>query len=498
MIKKIENNCFFLLLIISFVFICIANNTVDNDIWLLLNNGKYIMNYGFPLTDPFSLHDSLNYLIQQWLTSCIFYNVYSMFGRNGLLILLYLISFLLIFAYYKLSYLLCNSRRRAVIITTLTFIFINAYIVHRPQIFTYLILIIELLFLELYVKKNNKRYLFILPFLSFLLINLHSSMWCFQFIFMLPFVVNSINIEGVTIDRIRLKPLIVVIVFMVIAGLVNPYGYQSLLYIFKSYGMSEINNTVGEMKAINFGVKSCRQILACLFLLIFICNLKNDLKLDVRHFLFVCGTTVLAFMHAKGFPYFIIAFFYSLSYLIKDLNIEFNIKYKFINAFIYGIKLGLMVMLPLTFFVTIYYSITEFSFGNYSEGDIIDYIADNYNTEKVRLYVDFNNGSYAEYLGIKSYIDGRAELYFKKFNGKNDIFKESINIYNNEKNFDYEKFVNKYEFTHLIVNTGTYFEEYLDSNDNYEVVYEQYFDSAIKNVVVNKLYALKSENLKKA
>lgn len=317
-------------------------------------------------------------------------------------------------------------------------------------------------------------------------------MWYFQFIFILPFVVNSINIKNITIDKIRFKPLIIVIFFMILGGLINPYGYQSLLYIFKSYGMNEINNSIGEMKAIDFNIPSFKQILACLFLIIFLCNFKKNLKLDIRHFLFIIGTASLAFMHAKGLPYFAIAFFFSLSYLIKNLKPKVKIKYNWIKAIWQGLKIGLTTMLVLTFFITIYYSITEFSFGNYSEGDIIDYIADNYDTDKVRLYVDFNNGSYAEYLGIKSYIDERAELFFKKFNGKSDIYKESLNISDNNKYFDYEAFVNKYNFTHLIVNTGTYFEEYLDHNDNYEVVYEQYHNPEVKDIVVNKLYALKN------
>lgn len=492
MFKKIEKNWFFVLLIIPFIFICIANNTVDNDIWFLLNNGKYIINNGFPITDPFSLHEGLNYIIQQWLSSFIFYSVHSLFGKTGLLILLYAVFFLLMFVYYKLSYLLCKDRKKAVIITSLVFLFMNGYIVHRPQIFTYLILITELLFLELYVQKNNNKYLYILPFLSILLVNFHTSMWYFQFVFILPFLVNYISIKNITIDKIRIKPLIIVLVFMLLGGLINPYSYQSLLYIFKSYGMSEINNTIGEMKAIDFSVPPFKVILMCLFLILFLCNLKKDLKLDIRHYLFICGTTILAFMHAKGYPYFIIAFFFSLSYLIKNLNLKIKIKQKWIKATCHGLKIGLTLMLSITFFITIYYSITEFSFGNYSEGEIIDYIADNYDPDKVRLYVDFNNGAYAEYLGMKSYIDGRAELYFKKFNGKSDIFIESLNIEDDNRDFDYEDFINRYKFTHLIVKTDTYFEEYLDNNNDYEVEYEQYHNPFSKDVVINKLYSLKN------
>lgn len=493
MLKKIEKNWFFLLFVIAFVFICIANNTVDSDIWFLLNNGKYVINNGFPLVDPFTLHEGLNYIIQQWLSSYIFYKVFDIFGKTGLLILLYIVSFLLIFVYYKLSYISCKSKSRAVIITTLVFSFISLYIVHRPQIFTYLILITEILLLELYVQKGNNKYLYFLPILSVLLVNFHSSMWYFQFVFILPFLLNAIKIKNVTIDKVKIKPLIIVIFFMIVGGFINPYGYKSLLYIFKSYGMSEINNNIGEMKAIDFSIFPCKMVLLSLFLVICLCNFKKELKLDIRHFLFICGTAILCFMHAKGFPYYVFAFFYAFSYLIKDLKINFKLKSKYLKALIRGLKLGVTIMLALTFFVTMYFSIKEFSFGNYDEGEVIDYIRDNYDVEKVRLYVDFNNGGYAEYLGMKSYIDARAELFFKKYNGKSDIFAEYLNVDNDSKNFNYEEFVNKYKFTHLIVEPNTYLEEYLDNCDEYDMVYEKHYNSDINNIVTLKVYSLKDE-----
>ena len=45
----------------------------DNDIWFLLNNGRYVINSGIPVVDPFTIHEGLKYVMQQWGTSLFFY-----------------------------------------------------------------------------------------------------------------------------------------------------------------------------------------------------------------------------------------------------------------------------------------------------------------------------------------------------------------------------------------------------------------------------------------
>ena len=60
-IKFIKKYWYFSLLVIPFVLVCLENKTPDNDIWFLFNNGKYVLNYGIPHTDPFTIHIGLHY-----------------------------------------------------------------------------------------------------------------------------------------------------------------------------------------------------------------------------------------------------------------------------------------------------------------------------------------------------------------------------------------------------------------------------------------------------
>ena len=127
-----------------------------NDIWFLLNHGKYVLNNGFPLIEPFTIHENFAFVMQQWLSSVIFYLSYSALGKYGLLILTLLVTGYIIFISYKLCMLLSEKRHTlSVILTTImTTLLAYYFITVRPQIFTFAILITEIYLLEKYIKES--------------------------------------------------------------------------------------------------------------------------------------------------------------------------------------------------------------------------------------------------------------------------------------------------------------------------------------------------------
>lgn len=482
-----------LLLVIPFVFICIQNKTPDNDIWFILNNGKYLFAHGIPHTDPFTIHEGLKYAMQQWMTSRLFWWLFDTFGKQGIIVMMYAVSIALLFSYYKLLYIVTESRSRSAILTAIAFVLIRTFVVTRPQIFTFLFLILELIFLELYIKKKNWRYLIPLPIISVFLANMHSAMWTFQFIFMLPYLFNTIKIKNVTRDEIKLKPLLVAAVMMCLTGLINPYGIEGLTYITKSYGFPIINKIVKEMAPLSFEDLFGKIMIGLIFILLMILAFRKDMKLDIRHFLFICGVTLLGFMHLKGYPYFILIYFFCLAYLTKNLKIkDFTKKNKYTKALWQGTKVGLCLILPATFVLTVYYSFNNYNFRNVMIEDVGDYLMNNYkDTKDIVLYVDFDNGGYTEYLGIKSYIDPRAELFLEKFNQKKNILLEFYAPYT-DKNFDYGYFIDSYDFTHLIVDVDSNFDDYLKTREDFELVFTQ--NSNIKRLYVMKDFGKENEN----
>ena len=498
--RFLKNNWLFILFIIPFIFVCYGNKNPDNDIWFLLTSGRYVLQFGIPSIDPFTIHEGLSLIMQQWLSATILWQLYDWFGQIGLLFLFFLLFFCLSFMVYQLYYKTSNNKFLSILFSAIAMLLISEFIVMRPQIFTYCLLLLELYFLESYVYSSNKKYLWCLPILSLLLINLHASMWYFQFVFFLPFFINSFKIKKFTIQSYDIKPILKIMLLMVVIAFINPYGYKAFTFLFKSYGIDLINSYVREMKTIPFDLYG-KSVLVLLLLVILSMNFFKKLKLDIRHICFLCGTTILTYMHFKCYPYFIFMAFYCLAYLFKDFSFKKiikNIKFlkniyvnKWVRTLFNGFLVGSFIMLFLTLFYTGYHSIKYFSFHSGGIEKAVLYIKDNYDVDKVRLFIDYNNGGYAEFEGIKSYADPRAELFFKRLNGKEDIFEEFVKITSNT-TFEIEEFVDKYHFTHMIVFYNYYYlDEYMKTRDDYEVVYKEYIEGYEGDYPYLKIYALK-------
>ena len=211
---------------------CICNVDKENDIWFLLNHGKYILNHGFPHLEPFTMHHNFSFVMQQWLSSVIFYISHEVLGQYGILLVILMANILILYSLYKLCMIISENKfRLSIIISCITDVLLLIFMVPRPWIFTMLNLILVLYIMELFYKTNNKKVLYFLPLISLLQINIQSSMWFMLFVFMLPYIVDLFLKE-----RKRLSSFPIIIVLMFICGFINPYGIDNILYIFNSYG----------------------------------------------------------------------------------------------------------------------------------------------------------------------------------------------------------------------------------------------------------------------
>ena len=106
------------------------------------------------------------------------------------------------------------------------------------------------------------------------------------------------------------------------------------------------------------------------------------------------------------------------------------------------------------------------------------YILENLDTDNIRLFNEYNYGSYLLYRGIPVFIDSRADLYAPEFNGtKNeegkwegrDIFSDYINTSNI--GTYYEDKMEQYNITHVIIGKKTKLNMFLSRDDNYKQLY---------------------------
>ena len=100
----------------------------------------------------------------------------------------------------------------------------------------------------------------------------------------------------------------------------------------------------------------------------------------------------------------------------------------------------------------------------------IDVISQYADKNKHTIYSSFNDGGYVEFRGYKPYMDPRAELYLKKNNKKEDLFKEYYDLQHNILNR--EEFVDKYKFDFMLVGYSDALKATMQESTKYFVLYD--------------------------
>ncbi len=452
---------------IPFLFIFLMPFKLDNDFWFLINTGKYIINNGIPHIDPFTIHSNLSFIAQQWLTDIIFYLIYNKFNIYGMYIFILISNIIIVFLLYKLAMLINNKQRKISIITTLIIdiMLIMGFLTTRPQVFDIILLLLELYLLELYIKRNNKKYLIGLPIISLLMINLHASVWPMVFVFLLPYYVGRVNLKFTTKENYKLKPLIIVTTMMFLFGFINPYGIESMTYLFNSYGIDYIDNFVIEMGPLTIKNGKLIYLHMLIIIITYIANKKS--KINLRYTLLLLGTTLLSLQHIKGVLFLLITSIIAINYNLKNIFIEEVERQVKTNKYLKIILIIILCIIILISFKNKDYVKEEDNY--YYE---ISEILKEKKAETSMIYTGYNAGSYIEYQGFKCYIDPRAEVFLKSMNKKEDIFNEYYRLQNSK--ISVKDFINKYKFDYIIIdNYERILHTYIDEIDEYTQIYNK-------------------------
>ena len=433
----------------------------ESDIWFLLSYGKKIITSGFHKYDFLSMHENFSFVMQQWLSALSFYQVYKLLGGVGLFLLVFIINALIIFFLYKLCMLLSDNKVFSSVITTciIDILLQSFFIIPRPQIYSLLLFIITIYILELYLKKNSK-FIYLLPLISLLLINFHASMWLCLFILTMPFIFEFTLLFIKKKDK-RIVKLLLMLLLSFLVGILNPYGIKNMFYSLTSYGVDLINREVIEMHSFTImeplTLANYCFIGTFFILLIGIIYHKNR-KVEASQLLLILGTTYMALCNFRNISIFYVCALPFLSiYLPFQDGKEEKIPVKLYILFI--------AMIVLTISMNTYN-------GNYNlkntNQKYINYLNKNENKE-IKLYAGYNDGSYFEFSGYHPYIDGRAEIFLKSNNKKEDILDEYFSVYYGKT--DIAKFLEKYDFDYLVIGKDSYFlYNYLKTDKNYQVV----------------------------
>ena len=444
----------YLYFLVPLLINAIISYSSNEDIWYIMRYGKIILENGFIHTDILSIHSGLHIVIQQAFSNVLFYLIYKYMGSFGFFLLCELMVGLYLFLIYKICMLLSNNKvllSVLIAIITCTLLEIN-FITPRPQIFTYFNLLLIMYIMESFYKNNKSKLIYLLPIISLLQMNFHGALWYFIFIFILPYVVQMIIEKNKNVIKVLL---LMVVMFLV--GFINPYTYENVLFPFTIYDPF-ISKYIAELFPITLGGDNSPVIAISIFfyvifvieLLIYIYYKKG--KLELRHLLIFGGTTLLTLINNRSVALFLIGSLPILSNYLKGAKIK--VKNNYVDT--------RKVWLAMSIFILIISILnpSRLESGVKRGGDFLN---KNYSKDII-IYTNLDYGSYIEYLGFHSYYDTRAEVFTKKANKKEDIFREAMSV--EYYCMNYKEFINKYKFTLMIVNKKTCLYYYLKNNNN--------------------------------
>jgi hypothetical protein len=458
-----------LLYLLLYIPCFLIGRNLDNDVWFILNSGRYAVQNGIPHIEPFTIHEGMSFVMQQWLSAVIFWVTYKKMGELGLIIIV--IAFYMLFTYMTFTLTMFLSEKNFPVSYAISFItigLINPFMVQRPYIFLFLIILSELYYLENYIRFNRIIYLMPLLFLSVLLINLEAAMWPMLFVILLPYLIDSFKfkfsfIEGQGYGK---KWLFLTALVMIAAGLINPYGIKAITYLYNSYGASELN-IILEMAPANINSALGKLIFATIFLTFFSFFVYKKGSYKLRYYLLGLGTAYMAISSVRNYSFFIICGIIPLSYFFKDIDIK-KFKNKNDRRTLFIRKVLIVLIAVVATFAIFYHNRGNLNTQQQDLVKSVDYL-EKLNKSDVKLYTGFNEGGYLEFRGFKVYIDSRADVFLKSNNKKYDIMKEFEELHSGK--IYYKDVLNRYNFNYLLIAKDDILYNYLDYDEEYKLIY---------------------------
>lgn len=422
MIDNFIKNIFFITLFLFTVVFLIIENTTDLDLWHRLAVGKIFSQLGWvTYNDIFSYFPkNTMWIDHEWLSGVIFYNIAEIFGDYGLIAFQVLVTFLILYIIFKINRLISpeNKYRISYYLITLIGIHVGLSSTLRSQCFTYLFFALWLFLLEK-IKRGETLLIWIFPATMLLWANMHGG-------FLAGIGLLVFYITGELLNKKDVKKYLIILGLILPVTLINPYGFDYLVYIFKAVIMErpyitewEIFNPLESFyKGLGF------KILAIFLLFGYLYRIVNkQFKFDNVEVIALLVTFIMSIRHERHSVFFvIIAASFCYQHYIALLNatvghLEQKIsKYfdpvtvaKFSFAKAYGIYLFLIILsISILLSTPIYMGVDKYPVKE------IEFIRKN--NLKGNLLVPFNWGSYALWkLYPQNYvsIDGRFEETYK-------------------------------------------------------------------------------------
>ena len=518
--------------------IAIAPKTLQNDTYYNIAIGEYISQHGIwnLKEDVFSWHE-LPYSYPHWLFDLMMYLIYHIGGHLAIYVSTMVFTAILGISIYLSSSKFSKNRVVSFVITILGMYMLKPYLAARAQIVTFVLFSFTVFFIKMFLETHKKRYAIPLIFIPLVIANLHCAVYPFYFVLFLPFIAEYLLITLIDLDldykiiKIILKIIIkfpikkelkenftkkidkipatvvkkralrekkreqpykiivkkekfvkwlfLIIFIALLMGLINPVKFNAYTYIWKTF---EGNTTNSINEHLPLPLVDTKEFLCaiCIFLAILI---FTDTKIRLSDLFLLGGVVVMALMSRRHIALFTIFGAPILVQLISDFTEKYDTKLNK-RIFEFGSSILGMIIIFLSFSIYTVDKLDEMKQNGTVYVDESTYpvqaskwILDNLDITKLKIYNEYNFGSYLLFEGIPTFIDSRADLYAPEFNEDKendiqgrDIFSDALDIAAIA--VDYNKKFEEYGVNYVISYSNSKLVMLLKEDSGYKKVYE--------------------------
>ena len=527
--KKLILEIIILILIILYA-VSLSPKRLQNDTYYTIAIGKLITENGIDMQEHFTWHQGLPYTYPHWLYDLLIYSIFSIGSFKGIYISTCILSAILGISIYKVNSKLTGNKIISFLVTIGSLYLMKGYIAARAQLITFILFILTVYNIERFLETKKLRNALALIIIPILIANLHAAVWPFTFVLYLPYIAEylisviadfiiykkmqvwilkrkikknpevqpKLEEQEAKIEKIKQKRkenlenpykikmtrndntllLIVIMIIVLFTGLLTPIGdtpYTYTYHTLKGNTMESINEHLPLTLIKNVPVM-------CAIVILLAIMTFTKVKIKLSDLFMITGLCCLMFAtRRRQVSMFALIGSIVLVRLLVQLIDMYGIKNEK-NRLFKGILLIIFATIVIVLSIDNFDKRKNETYVNESSYPVqaSEWILNNLDVKNIRLYNEYNYGSYLLFRGIPVFIDSRADVYDPQFNGGLDIFGDFIGTSNISKY--YGTTFKKYDITHIIISknsktnmiiTKTEPEKYkqLYSDDNF-VIYE--------------------------
>ena len=533
--KTIDKNSirFTIMAVILIAIFCFAISpvTLQNDTFYTIKIGEHILQNGIDMKDPFSWHENLQYTYPHWLYDVVTYLVYSIGGQVGIYISTIVLSIALGLTMYLVNTKLTKNNLTSFVLTIGAMYLLRNYIAARAQLATFILFILTVYFIEMFLETKKKRYVVGLIIIPIIIANVHLAVFPFYFVLYLPYIAEymiyilshtEIIVVNAKIDRLNkkilkttnedeiqkikdeinrleqknektinkkekinanpykikirgnnnVKALIIIMIICLFTGFLTPLGTTPYTYLIKTMQGTTTHNISEHLP---LTLVNNLEFMCALVLFIVILTF-TDTKIRLSDLFMLGGLIFLTFYTRRQFSMFTLICVIILNRLINALLDKYDPE---------GCKKAIKKMTTITGMIVTICLVLTISVIQYKpkmNDHFIDensypvgaatYILENLDIKNIKLYNEYNYGSYLIFRGIPVFIDSRADLYAPEFNPGVEVFNDYINLSNVDIDNVEEK-LDKYGITHMLMYKKSKLRKFVEQNtEKYNLLYE--------------------------